>query len=88
MAKIVIIGAGFAGHTAAMYLGDAIGKRHEITVVNKRDYFLFLPSLIWVSIKRMKPEKTHFPLKPVYDKFNVNFFKGSVTEVHPDKKFL
>lgn len=29
MAKVVIIGAGFAGHTAAMYLGDAIGKDHE-----------------------------------------------------------
>jgi len=88
MAKIVIIGAGFAGHTAAMYLGDTLGKHHDITVVNKRDYFLFLPSLIWVSINHMKPEKTHFPLKPVYDKLRVNFIQGSVTEVRPDENFL
>lgn len=27
MAKIVIAGAGFAGHTAALYLGDKLGKK-------------------------------------------------------------
>ena len=42
MAKIAIIGAGFAGHTAALYLGDALGKKHQITVINRYDYFAFL----------------------------------------------
>ena len=28
MAKIVIAGAGFAGHTAALYLGDKLGKKN------------------------------------------------------------
>ncbi|HGY56177.1 MAG TPA: NAD(P)/FAD-dependent oxidoreductase [Caldithrix abyssi] len=88
MAKIVVIGAGFAGHTAALYLGDALGKKHEVTVVNKREYFLFLPSLIWVSVNRMKPEKTYFQLKPVYDKMHVRFIHGSVKEVHPEENFL
>ena len=88
MAKIVIIGAGFAGHTAALYLGDAIGKKHDVTVINKYDYFLFIPSLVWVGIGHMKPEKTHFPLKPVYDKMNINFVHGKVTEIHPDEQFV
>ncbi|WP_216361460.1 tryptophan 7-halogenase [Candidatus Chloroploca asiatica] len=35
MARVVIIGAGFAGHTAALYLGAQLGKRHTITVVNR-----------------------------------------------------
>ena len=88
MAKVIIIGAGFAGHTAALYLGSALGKKHEITVVNKYDYFLFIPSLIWVSINHMKPEKVHFPLAPVYKKLHVNFVHGSVTEIHPDENYL
>jgi len=34
MVKIVVVGAGFAGYTSALYLGDKLGKKHEITVVN------------------------------------------------------
>jgi len=88
MAKIVIVGAGFAGHTAAMYLGDAIGKDHEITVVNRFPFFSYIPSWVWVAVGHMKPEKTHFPLKPVYDRLNVNLKIGRVTEVHPDEKYI
>ncbi len=88
MSKIVIVGAGFAGHTSALYLGDALGKDHEITVINKNDYFLFIPSLVWVGIDHMKEEKTTFPLKPVYRKKNINFFQGKVTAVHPEDQFL
>ncbi len=88
MSKVVIIGAGFAGHTAALYLGDALGRQHEITVVNKYDYFGFVPSWVWVGIGHMKPEKTVFPLEPVYTKKNVQFVHGAVTEIHPDEQFV
>lgn len=88
MAKIVIVGAGFAGHTAALYLGDSLGKNHDITVVNRQEYFAYIPSWVWVGIGHMKPEKTIFPLKPVYSKFNINFIHGKVTEVHPDNQFV
>ena len=46
MAKIVVIGAGFAGHTAALYLGSKIGRKHEVTVISNRDVFGYVPS--WV----------------------------------------
>ena len=88
MAKVVIIGAGFAGHTAALYLGSALGKKHDITVVNKYDYFLFIPSLIWVSVGHMKADKVHFQLAPVYRKLHVNFVHGSAKKVHPDEQFV
>lgn len=88
MAKVVIIGAGLAGHTAALYLGDAVGRTHDITVVNKSKDFLWLPSLVWVGIDRMQPHQTLFPLKPVYDKMHVNFVYGSATEIHPDQQYV
>ena len=72
--KVVIIGAGFAGHTAALYLGNALGKDNEITVINRQEEFVYIPSLVWAGIDRMDFEKLQFPLKPVYDKFNVKFF--------------
>lgn len=88
MAKIVIIGAGFAGHTAALYLGDAIGKDHEITVVNRQEYFGYVPSWVWVGIGHMPPEKTIFSLGNVYKKFNIKFLHGKATDIHPDEQFI
>ncbi len=88
MAKVVIIGAGFAGHTAALYLGSALGKDHQITVINRYDYFLFIPSLIWVSVGHMDPKKVHFKLAPVYKKLHINFVHGSAKEIHPDEQYV
>ena len=88
MAKIAIIGAGFAGHTAAVYLGKKLGRNHDVTVINRFKYFLYLPSLIWVGVNRMEPQKVQFPLKPIYDKINVKFIHGSATTIHPDENYL
>jgi sulfide:quinone oxidoreductase len=88
MAKVVIIGAGFAGHTAALYLGSALGKDHQITMINQAERFLFVPSLVWVGVGRMDPEKTRFRLKPVYDRMHIQFVHGKATEVHPDEQYV
>lgn len=88
MAKIVVIGAGFAGHTAALYLGDALGTKHEITVVNRQDYFAYIPSWVWVGIGHMKPEQTIFSLEPVYSKFNINFVHGKATTIFADDQYI
>ncbi|MDM8518744.1 FAD-dependent oxidoreductase [Anaerolineales bacterium HSG6] len=88
MAKVAIIGAGFAGHTTAMYVGSALGKDHEITMINMSDRFLYVPSLVWAGVGHFDVEKTRFPLKKVYDKFNVNFVHGKATEVHPDEQYV
>lgn len=87
MAIVVIIGAGFAGHTAALYIGDSLGRDHNITVLNRNNYFAYIPSWVWVGICHMAPEKTTFPLAPVYSKFNINFIHGKVTAIHADDQF-
>jgi sulfide:quinone oxidoreductase len=88
VAKVVIIGAGFAGHTAAIYLGNKLGRDHEITMINKYKYFLYLPSLVWVGVGRMNTEKLMFPLKPIYDSINVRFVHGTAIEIHPDENYV
>ncbi len=88
MAKIVIVGAGFAGHTAALYIGDKLGRDHQVTVVNRSDRFVYIPSLVWVGIDRMDVEKTRFHLRDVYDRFNVDFIHGRVSTVHPDDDYV
>ncbi len=90
MAKVVIVGAGFAGHYAALVLQDALkGKgSHEITVISRVPKFTYIPSLVWVGIGQMTAEETQFDLKPVYDKVGINYIHGTVTEVHPDDQYV
>lgn len=86
MARVVIVGAGFAGQTAAIYLGDALGAEHEITVINRLREFSYVPSWVWVGIGHMPLEKTLFPLEPVYRKHNVRFVHGRATRVLVDER--
>jgi sulfide:quinone oxidoreductase len=90
MAKTVIIGAGFSGQYAAIVLENALrGKgEHQITVVNRHPKFTYIPSMIWVGIGQMRPEKAQFDLAPVYDKLGIDFIQGSAREVHPDEQYV
>ena len=45
MAKVLVISAGFAGHTAALYLGDKLGRKHEITVMSNARCIWLCPLL-------------------------------------------
>jgi sulfide:quinone oxidoreductase len=88
VARIAVLGAGFAGHTAALYLGDKLGKGHEITVVNRIDRFSYIPSWVWVGVGRMPLAKTQFALAPVYRKFGIRLIVGKATEIHPVERYV
>jgi sulfide:quinone oxidoreductase len=44
MAHIVILGAGTGGVPAAYEMKAAVGEKHEVTVINERGDFQFVPS--------------------------------------------
>ncbi|MBO8157146.1 MAG: hypothetical protein H0Z32_11850 [Bacillaceae bacterium] len=49
MAKVVVIGTGFSGQTAALYLRKNLGKEHDVTVINPWPRFTYIPSFVWVG---------------------------------------
>jgi NADH:ubiquinone reductase (H+-translocating) len=55
--RIVIIGAGFAGFTAARKLSKLSRGSADITVINPTDYFLYLPLLPEVSAAILEPRR-------------------------------
>lgn len=55
--RIVIVGAGFAGHEAAKTLSRLAKGRADITLVNPTDYFLYLPLLPEVSAGLLEPRR-------------------------------
>jgi sulfide:quinone oxidoreductase len=56
MARIVVIGAGLGGMSAAYELRETLGLDHRITVVGQGDRFGFTPSNPWVAVGWRKPE--------------------------------
>lgn len=84
MAKIVVLGAGIAGHTATSYLHHYLGRKHEIVVVSPNSNFQWVPSNIWVGVGRMKPKDVIFPLAPLYKKWNIDFKQAKAISLNPE----
>jgi len=84
MAKVVVLGAGIAGHTAASYLRKKLGKKHELVVVSPNAYYQWIPSNIWVGVGRMTREQVRFPLQPLYDRWGIQFIQAKVRSFHPE----
>ena len=86
MARVVILGAGVAGHGAATLLGDEIGKEHEVVVVAPNSHWNYIPSNVWVGTGYMNKEEVRFPLRPIYEKCNVDFRQAKALSIHPEGK--
>ncbi|TAL84712.1 MAG: NAD(P)/FAD-dependent oxidoreductase [Rhodanobacter sp.] len=50
MAKIVILGAGLGGMSAAYEIRQMLGREHDLTVVGEGSLFNFTPSNPWVAV--------------------------------------
>ena len=57
MARIVVVGAGLGGMSAAYELRETLGKGHEVTLVGKGELFGFTPSNPWLAVGWRKPEE-------------------------------
>ncbi len=84
--RVVVLGAGFAGHTAALHLSRLVAGEADITVVAPRNRFTWFPSLIWVGTGTMSPDDVHFELAPVYEKIGVDYVDGRATTIKPDDR--
>lgn len=58
MAKIVVVGAGLGGMSAAFEFRATLGAGHDIMVVGLGDRFAFTPSNPWLAVGWRAPEQT------------------------------
>jgi len=84
MARLLILGAGIAGHTAAMHARRKLSRTHEVIVVSPNSKWNWIPSNIWVGTGVMKPEEVTFPLAPVYKKLGIPFIQAKAVSIHPE----
>jgi sulfide:quinone oxidoreductase len=84
MARVVILGAGIAGHTAARWLGKWVGKEHEIVVIEPKAKWNWIPSNIWVGVGEMTEQQVTFELAPVYRKLGATYHQAKGLSIHPE----
>ena len=78
------MGAGIAGHTAALYLNRWLGRDHEVVVVSPNARWNWVPSNIWVGVGKMTAKQVTFPLAPLYRRKGITFFQAKATAIHPE----
>jgi len=84
MAKVVVLGAGISGHTAALHLRRSLSKDHEVIMVTPNSKWNWIPSNVWVGVGKMTTEQVTFPLAPIYKRKGIKFHQALGTEIHPE----
>jgi sulfide:quinone oxidoreductase len=84
MSRVVVLGAGVAGHTAASFARKWLGKDHDVTVVSPKPDYNWIPSNIWVGVGLMPPENVVFPLAPIYARHGIGFTQGRAVAIRPE----
>ncbi len=84
MADVVVLGAGVAGHTAALHLSRLLPKGHTVTVVSPNSQWNWIPSNIWVGVGKMGKKDVVFPLEPVYRRKGIRFVQAKAVAIRPE----
>jgi NADH:ubiquinone reductase (H+-translocating) len=77
--RVVIVGAGFGGLACARALG---GKPVKVTIVDRRNYHLFVPLLYQVATAALSPADIARPIRRILGRFsNIEVVLGTVTGI-------
>lgn len=82
--KVVILGAGFGGLTAAR----AMTKFADVTLVDRHNFQTFLPLLYQVSTAGLAADHVAYPIRGALRKTNVAFRMGTPEKLDPAKNEL
>jgi sulfide:quinone oxidoreductase len=84
MTRVVILGAGIAGHTAALHASKILGKKAEVVVISPNSNWNWIPSNIWVGVGKMKKDQVIFPLAPIYKRKGIEFHQALAKSIFPE----
>ncbi|MGR6875153.1 NAD(P)/FAD-dependent oxidoreductase [Pseudomonas sp. HK3] len=89
MAHIVVLGAGTGGMAGAYEIREALSKKeHQVTLINEREEFQFVPSNHWVAVGWRDSAEVTIPIKKYVTKKGIDFIAARVDEIKPDDNQL
>src|SRR5437879_13833633 len=82
--RVVIVGAGFGGLTAAKALA---GSAFDVTVIDQHNYHLFQPLLYQVATAGLSPADIASPIRGILaDIRNINVVLGRVSDIDVERR--
>ncbi len=76
--KVLILGGGFAGIEAAIYLRR---EKFNVTLISNRDYLYVYPTSIWIPVKKLKFEDACIPMASLEKAHGFKWVKDEVVEI-------
>ena len=83
MAKVLVLGGGFAGIESAIYLRK---DGFDVTLVSDRDYFYIYPTSIWIPTGDTTREKESIPLEDLSNKHGFSVIVDGVVKFDAQKR--
>ncbi|NOT60203.1 MAG: FAD-dependent oxidoreductase [Acidobacteria bacterium] len=83
MARIVILGGGFAGVVAAESLAQKLDKEHEITLIARQREFTFYPDLVRLAFGQCRTEDVFFDLEGALLAQRIRFIQAEIIAPDP-----
>ena len=84
MGRIIVMGAGLGGMSAAYEARELLGDGHAITVIGEGDRFSFTPSNPWVGVGWRTPADITLPAGEYLAKKGIQFRADGVARIEPD----
>ena len=83
MVKVLVLGGGFAGVEAAIYLRK---EELDVTLVSDRDYFYIYPTSIWIPTGEVTKEDVSVPLDKLAFAHGFKIIVDPVTKIEAKEK--
>ncbi len=88
MARVVVMGAGIGGMSAAYELRAALAKEHQVLVINPMEEFQFTPSNPWVMVGWRTTASIQIQVRPYLERRGIEFMADPVTEIKAEESKL
>jgi len=86
--NVVILGCGFAGMEAALWLKKLEPYDIGVSVINRDDKMVYTPSLIWVLPRRKNLEDISIELEPVFSEKDIDFYHDEAVLIDAENRLV
>jgi sulfide:quinone oxidoreductase len=88
MARIVILGGGFAGVVVAEALAQKLSEEHEITLISRQREFTFYPSLVRLAFGQCQLAEVYYDLEGALLDQRIKFIQGEIAYPDPLREII